>query len=183
LKNLLVERQSASADVHAAVRSQGINPRDGREVIRELVVDAQADTDTKIRTALGDEVYTRFKTYESTFLERGLVNQLEQRLSYSSSPLSSDQTERLISVLAESTRASTTAPTTGSDVLAAYSGRSRAPQITPDTLARSAGLLDSVQLAALRELQQEQTARSELANSFRNPVAPLRPPVPPAVGK
>lgn len=170
LKTLLVDKQSAAYDVRSAMQAQGINPRDGREMAGELLAQAQNEADESIRKLLGDAAFSKFKLYEQTLPERALVTQLEQRLSYSSHPMNSDQAERLIGVLAE-TGGKPTIQISGATF--ARNGPVAAPTITADMLTRSQGILDSEQMAALRQLQAEQETRNQFSQKLRNSGGPM----------
>jgi hypothetical protein len=102
-KTLLVEKQTALQDVLAAARSQGISLRDDPEGFRKMVADTQAEVDNSIRATLGDEGFAKYQNYQETIPQRSVVNQLQQSLSYTGSPLSDTQAEQLIQILAQTT--------------------------------------------------------------------------------
>lgn len=170
LKSLLVEKQQAAGDVFAAARSQGMNGRENRDEIRQLVAQSEAEVDTMIREQLGDYVYQEYKQYEQTLPVRGVTNQVEQRLSYTSTPLTTDQSERLVSLLASATPAGSNAPASPMPmVVTAASGTAsvqvlggRRPQITDQVIASSRAFLSTAQVDALRAIQQEQAAQAEI---------------------
>jgi hypothetical protein len=164
LKDLLVEKRTAAADVLAAARTQGLNNRESRAEIRTLLEDTQAEIDGQIRTLLGESGFQRYQDFEQTQAQRAVVSRLEQRLSYSSLPLTPQQAEQLVQVFsADSPQRSD--PNAGA-ARAAFAG-----QVTPisdQALAQAATVLNSAQLQALRALQQEQQAQVELNNLFRD---------------
>ena len=82
-KNLLVEKQSSLLDVMMAARGQGLIGRENRDEIRQLMQNAQTEIDGSIRATLGEAAYVQYKNYEATLPQRGVVGQLEKRLSYS----------------------------------------------------------------------------------------------------
>jgi hypothetical protein len=145
-KSLLVDKQSAPMDVMNAAREQGLNPRENREQIQALIRNFEAETDAAIRATLGEAAYQQYQQYEQTGPQRGMVSQLEQRLSYSRTPLYGNQSEQLVNVLAASNG-------TG--------GRGRVT-ITDAVIAQSEGFLSAPQVEALRQLQQEQLSQAEL---------------------
>jgi hypothetical protein len=104
LKALLVERQSTLQDVMAAAREQGINPRNDPEAFRKLIADAQNDINDSIRGVVGDNGLVQLQNYEQTLPQRTLVNEIQQRLSYTNTPLTPSQADQLVQILA------TTAP-------------------------------------------------------------------------
>lgn len=179
-KNLLVERNTAMMDVLAASRQQGINPRADRDAFQKLVSDAQAQVDESIRSTLGDVGFQQYKNFEQTQPQRAVVNQLEQRLSYSSTPLSDDQANQLVNILA----ATSSAPAGGRNqtffagpagAVAAAAGLGGHVTITDATINQSLGVLAAPQIDALKQLQQEQQAQAELSAAMRRQFQQNRP--------
>lgn len=175
LKNLLVDKSTAMADVMMAAREQGINPRQDREAFRQLVEETQADIDAAIRSTLGETAFAQYQDYERTLPQRSVVEQLEQRLSYTSTPLTSEQSNQVLAILAASPSAPSASggPTVnlgGRGPLGPFTARGNA-DITEQALQQSAGVLAAPQIEALRQLQQEQQAQRDLANAFRNQAA------------
>lgn len=172
LKNLLVDKSTAMADVMMAAREQGINPRQDREAFRQLVEETQADIDATIRSTLGETAFAQYQDYERTLPQRSIVDQLEQRLSYSSTPLTAEQSSQVLALLASTQPATNTNAgpeinLAGRGPLGPFIGRGTAA-ITDQALQQSAGILAAPQIEALRQLQQEQQAQRDLANAFRN---------------
>lgn len=99
-KSLLVDKQTAIMDVMAAARAQGLNGRDSRDEMRKAMGDAQAEIDTNIKAALGDAGYAQYKQYEQTLPQRSVVDQLDRRLSYTDTPLTPEQTDKMVQILA-----------------------------------------------------------------------------------
>lgn len=100
LKTLLAERQSAPQEVLTVAREQGIDPRSDRAAFQKLLTDARDAVDTSIKGLLGDGGFAQLQTYEHTMPQRAIVDQLQQRLSYTPDPLSSAQAEQLVGILA-----------------------------------------------------------------------------------
>lgn len=160
-KNLLVEKNTAMLDVRAVAREQGINLRTDRDTFMKLVADAQAQIDGNIRTQLGEAAFSQYKTYEQTLPQRKVVSQLEQRLSYSSTPLSPAQSNQMVAILAAT---GTPGAATGD------SNRARGSvPITDGTLNQALGVLAAPQIDALRQIQQEQQAQLQLSRAMRTP--------------
>lgn len=183
LKRLLVEKQTSMMDVLAAARSQGIDPRTDPDAMRQLVTGTQAEIDESIKSAIGDSAYSQYKDYETTLPYRGMVGQLEQRLSYSSTPLTESQSQAMLQIFAETapqppaggpqvaTRVGTTAvfagPSgAGNNVFTMLGGGGN--QISNDALARAQGVLAADQMAALQQLQQEHQAQAQMGQLMRN---------------
>jgi hypothetical protein len=102
LKSLIADGQAARQDAMAAARAAGIDPRTDRQGFEKLVADAQAQSDSAIKAAIGDDGFAALQQYNQTMPQRNLVNQLQQQLSYSA-PLSNQQAEQLVQLLATNT--------------------------------------------------------------------------------
>jgi hypothetical protein len=100
LKTLLADRSNTIVDVMSAAREQGINPRENPEAFRKLVADAQNQVDMAIKSVIGDQGFAQLATYEQTLPQRNVVNELQQRLSYTSVPLTPAQAEQMVQILA-----------------------------------------------------------------------------------
>lgn len=180
-KSLLVEKQSAVMDVMAAARSQGLTGRDDRDEIRRLVQDTQAEIDGNIRTTLGEAAYAQYKNYEVTLPQRGVVSQLAQRLSYSTTTLNETQAEQLVQVLAANAAPANSAgnrPNAAAPLVQAFAGNARftqataligatAARITDTAVTQAQTVLAPQQIAALQSLQQEQQAAAQLLQQMR----------------
>lgn len=169
-KNLLVEKRTAVADVMAAARSQGLNGRENRDELRALVENAQSELDTNIRSVLGEAGYQQYQSFEKTQPQRNVVNQLEQRLSYSGTPLTVEQSEALVQVLADNPaeqgnvgRAAAVRTPAGRVAF----GGSGGAAISETAVAQAATVLSQSQVQALQQLQQEQQAQAQLAQMMR----------------
>lgn len=100
LKSLLIERQASRQDVFEAARAQGIDPRENPEAFRKLMADTRNEVEGSIKSLLGDTGYAQLQNYEQTMPQRGLVNDIQQRLSYTNTPLTASQAEQLVQILA-----------------------------------------------------------------------------------
>ena len=181
-KNLLVERQTTVMDAMNAARAQGLTGPENRDALRQVVASAQAEVDANIRSTLGDAAFAQYQTYEQTLPERNVVTQLQQRLSYSTTPLTDDQSNQIIALLAANApqRAQGSGPSNAAVSAAtnpggpgSFRGGGGVP-ITDAVIAGSQGILNSTQLAALTQLQQEQQAQARLRaqmNASRQPAA------------
>ncbi|MEO6875109.1 MAG: hypothetical protein ABI222_09835 [Opitutaceae bacterium] len=173
-KNLLVEKQTAVTDALQAARAQGINPRTDPEDFQKLITDAQTDADASIKSALGDAGYTQYQQYQQTLPQRNVVNQLAQSLSYTSTPLTPEQSEQMVQILAANTPASGNA--TGNNVRATvasafgvgFGGAQANASISNNAIAQASSVLSATQLTALQQLQATQQARTQLNQAMRN---------------
>lgn len=167
-KNLLVEKQTAVMDARAAARAQGLSGPESRDAIRQAITNAQAEVDNSIRSTLGEAGFAQYQTYEQTLPERNLVSQLQQRLSYSSSPLTDMQTNQVVALLAANNAAANQGSTTASGPRNNFPQfRGGGVQITDAVIAGSQAILSGPQLTALTQLQQEQQAQAQLAAQLR----------------
>lgn len=180
-KDLLVEKRTAVADVLAAARSQGLTGRDSRDEIRALVQDTQAEVDDHIRALLGDSGYQQYQNYERTQPQRAVTNTLEQRLSYTGTPLTPQQTDQLVQILAanastgrQAQPASFTAINLGGGMRTGFVSGGSGAAITDQALQQAAGVLSPAQLDALRQIQAEQQAEAQLSQLMRNQFPPRR---------
>lgn len=165
-KSLLVERQSARMDVMTAARESGLNPRENRDEINKLVAEAQAEVDNAIKTSLGESVLAQYQNFEATQSQRNLVSQLDQRLSYSSTPLNSTQSSFLINALAASAATTATSGDQGGGP-GNWGGRTGAT-ITDTVIQQAQSVLTPDQVAALKQLQAEQQAQQQVRDMMRN---------------
>lgn len=141
-KDLLVDRQNAGRDVMMTARQEGIGGRENREQLRELTQALQAEVDAAIRETIGQSTYDAYKNYESTGAQRGTVNQINQSLTYSGTPLSTHQAQQLTNIIAQN------------------SPEGRPGVITDQTITLARGMLTPDQVAALQKVQAEQEARA-----------------------
>ncbi len=100
LTALLAERSTTMQDVMSAARDQGVNPRENPDAFRKLVADAQNEINNGIKAVIGDQGFAQLSNYEQTLPQRNVVNELQQRLSYTSSPLTAAQAEQMVQILA-----------------------------------------------------------------------------------
>lgn len=173
-KGLLVEKQMAVNDVIAAVRAEGLNPRDpnSRTQIGQLLSQSNADLDNSIRATLGDQAFATYKNYEQTVPQRNDVSQLAQRLSYTNSPLQDYQSEQLVQILAANSPQRSTNNTGAPDNLANIRNPDRPAPITDGALNQAAQVLTPTQVAALADLKAEQAAQQKLNSLVRGGGAP-----------
>lgn len=176
-KNLLVDKTTAVSDVAIAAREQGINPRTDRDAYRKLLADAQNGIESEIHDLLGDAGFSQYQHYEHTQPQRNVVTQLEQRLSYTSTPLTPAQSAQLVDILAATNTSTQSNP--GFRGRAAvnnfYGVNTSQAAISETAINQALGLLAGPQVDALRQLQQEQQAQAELAAAMRREFQAARP--------
>ena len=150
LKTLLAERENANREVFASAAAQGLNPRDNRDELRQLAAELQSEVDANIESQLGAGVLASINTYNTTAPQRSTINDLSQKLTYSSQPLNDTQSQMLTTILAE------TGQQAGRNTL-----------ITDATIARAQGVLMPSQVEALKKLQNEQQAQQLMQAKMR----------------
>jgi hypothetical protein len=112
LKTLLADRANTRRDIEEAARAQGINPRENPEAFRKLFTDAQNELNASIKATIGDSGFAQLQNYEQTLPQRNVVDNLQQRLSATSLPLTPAQAEQLVQILATNAPPRTTSTTT-----------------------------------------------------------------------
>lgn len=100
LTGLLLERQNLRGEVAEAARSQGIDPRENPEGMRRLLATAREDLETAIKGVIGPAGFAALQSYDATLLQRGVMNDLQQRLGNTGAPLAPAQAEQLVQILA-----------------------------------------------------------------------------------
>lgn len=176
LKNLLVERELSTSDAYVAASEQGIDlQRDSRSA-EQAVAAATAEVERAIAELLGGEAYAAYSRYRDSLPHRGTVEQLEQRLSYTPTPLSESQSAALLQIFAATANDARPPSGRGDAVLVTPSGALpfAGPPITDAAVAQAQGVLDGAQLAALRELQQTQRAQQEALSRISPSELPTR---------
>lgn len=201
LTTLLAERLTTRMDVLAAAHAEGISPRDNPEAFRKLMTDMRDQLDSSIKSVIGDGGFAQLQNFEQTFPQRSIVNDLQQRLSYSDTPLTRSQAEQLVQILAANTPQrpmDTTVPAPpggrvpieaglvvgmmgagpGGGVINAVFDGGRGVNSAPVSeaaLNQAQAVLSQPQLAALQQLQQQQQAQQELARVIRETVTNAQP--------
>lgn len=135
LQDLLTERQNVWRDVMVSARESGLDPRENRDQLREMASQLQSEVDATIKSELGDSIYSAYQQYDSTQSQRGVVSQLNRKLSYSGTQLGEAQSQQLVNIIA-----------------------SNGGQLNQQTINLSRGLLTADQVAALEQIYSEQSA-------------------------
>jgi hypothetical protein len=110
LKSILADRATTMQDAASIARDQGIDPRRDPEGYKALMESTRADINNSIKSVIGENGFAQFESYENTLPQRNVVNQLQWRLSYTDTPLSSTQAEQLVQILATNTPPPTPRP-------------------------------------------------------------------------
>jgi len=174
-QSLLADKQQAMVDVMQAARDQGINPRTDPEGFKTLMGQAVSQVDQTIQQTLGDAAFQQYQQYQQTLPERNVVGSLQQQLSYTQTPLTDDQANALIALLAQNqpqragggTAGTGNGGDSGPGPMALMNGGGDA-RVTDDALAQAQGVLSGPQLAALQQIQQQQQARQQMQQLMRS---------------
>jgi hypothetical protein len=162
-KNLLVQKQQSVMDALQAARDQGLNPRTDPQGFNEAVTAAQASMDSQIQAALGPAAFAQYQTYEQTLPQRNTVNQVQQSLSYSATPLTDDQAAQLVQILAQDAPQSANG---ASNIRNLLNPNPTSP-VTAQALADAASVLAPAQVQALQQLMLAQNARQQMQQLLR----------------
>lgn len=209
LKSLLAERTTTLMDVMSAARDQGIDPRQNPDAFRKLMADAQTDINNSIKGVIGEAGFEQLTNYEQTMPQRAVVGQLEARLSYTNTPLTSTQSEQLVQILAQNTATTTNTNTPSGDgpgrgpggpgrgpdmggmLMGAFGpgggpvagaidiGRGAAT-VTPAAVAQAQTVLSAPQTQALQQIQQQQQSQQQLRKMVDETMRASQPPPPPS---
>ena len=174
-KSLLAEKQNAVRDAMEVAREQGLNGRDNRDQIRDVIKQTQAELDDSIRNSIGDAAYSQYQQYEQTQPQRTTASQLTNRLSYTQTPLTDTQYEQLVQTLAASGKTQTDGfrtftgggPGGPGGALGGGLG-TNGTNITNDVVTAASAYLTTPQLNTLSQLQAEQQAARKAQQLLRD---------------
>jgi hypothetical protein len=182
-QSLLADKQQAMMDTLQAAREQGVNPRTDPDGFKTLMNQAVAQVDQNIQQELGDAGFQQYQQYQQTLPERNVVNSLQQQLSYSQTPLTDDEANQMVSLLAQTQPQKAGSGTSGTDnggdagpgPMALINGGGTA-KVTSDTLAQAAGVLSAPQVTALQQIQEQQQAQQQMQQLMRAANQSANPP-------
>ena len=177
-KDLLIEKQNAARDVFTVAREQGLTDRNE---IAQLVQQAQADVDTSIAAVIGQDKLAQYQNYDHTAPQRAIVSQIAQSLSYTSEPLTPEQSEQLVALLAQN------APPDagGGNFMVAIGGPGGGrggmiqgqmvqglSSVTDKVINQAQSFLSPAQVDALRQVQTAQQQIQQIRNTTGGGTAP-----------
>jgi len=157
-QSLMLEKRNVQLDVLSAASQQGINPMQNPDEFKKMIESAQSDLDQKIQTTLGDDNYAQFQNFQQTQGQRGVVNQLNQDLSYTDSPLTTAQRDQMVQIMAQTAPPKTPANAAAPNTPPPGGGN----LVTDQTIALAQNVLSASQLQALQGIQQQQQANAQL---------------------
>jgi hypothetical protein len=182
-QSLLADKQAAMMDVMQSAREQGINPRTDPDGFKTLMNQAVAQSDAAIQQALGDAGYAQYQAYQQTLPERNTVNSLQQQLSYTQTPLTDDEANQMITLLADNqpqkagngTSGTGNGGDSGPGPFALLNGGGNA-KVTNDAVTQAAGVLSAPQISALQQIQAQQQAQQQMQQMMREAAQGSTPP-------
>jgi hypothetical protein len=180
-QSLLADKQQAMMDTLQAAREQGINPREDPDGFKTLMAQAVAQTDQNIQQTLGDAGFQQYQQFQQTLPERNTVNSLQQSLSYTQTPLTDDEANQMIALLAANqpqragngTAGTATGGTPGPGIMALMNGGGTA-RVTNDAVTQAATVLTGPQVSALQQIQQQQQAQQQIQQMMRSANQPAQ---------
>jgi hypothetical protein len=174
-QSLLADKQQALMDTLQAARDQGINPRTDPDGFKTLVNQAVSQVDTSIQQTLGDAAYQQYQQYQQTLPERNTVNSLQQQLSYTQTPLTDDEANQMVALLAQNqpqragsgTSGTTSGGDPGPSLMSLVNGGGTA-KVTPEAISAASGVLSAPQVSVLQQIQAEQQAQQQMQQLIRS---------------
>lgn len=177
MKDLLVEKQNAARDVMAVAREQGLDFRNNRAEIQQLIKQSSDDVDASITALIGQDKFAQYQNFDQTQSQRAVVGQIEQRLSYTAEPMTAAQSEQLVSLLAANTSAPAADGGGNRVFVTAFAGAgggggfggmmpsiaiTGGVEITNAVIKQAQSFLSTSQVDALRQMQAEQNDQKKL---------------------
>jgi RNA polymerase sigma factor (sigma-70 family) len=162
LKNLLVEKQMVGFDSMSAAHDQGLDPYVDPRGFMEAVGAAVKTVDNQIATLIGAPHYEKLLEYQKTVPARNTANSLQQALSYTESPLTDDQANRLVNVLGQHGH-SLLPPDNPFAVINSDLG---IVKLDEQGLLQAQSFLSSAQIAVLKEKIQQQSQLAQARQSM-----------------
>jgi hypothetical protein len=179
-KSLLIEKENVARDTMGAARNEGIDFRSNRDELRALMNQSNAELDAAITAAIGQDNFNTYQTYQQTQSERAIVSQLDQRLSYSATPLTTAQSEQLTTLLAATSSATGATGGGPPGMMLAIGGlgsvTTGGAQITDEVIAQASTFLNASQTEALKQFQAEQQSQRQLMQLMREQANASRAP-------
>jgi hypothetical protein len=178
-KTLLAEKENVALDVVTVSETLPDGPL-SPAALRATVRGAQAQVEQAIQSSLGGERYQVYRDYERTLPQRATVAQLEQRLSYTGTPLTPVQSDALVRILAATTPETSLAPaeTPSPTTVLVRAGVPEAVPIVPtnaatgrvteEVITQAHAVLTPAQVDALREIQSQQQAAIKAGEMIRD---------------
>jgi len=169
LKELMVEKMQSGRDALTLALRQGFDPKKNPEAFSKAITQAIQSIDQQIQELLTDAECRDYQQYQETLPDRMAVSRLQQSLTFSSNPLSDEQSEQLLKIFETSyphglrMDLSEDGPLMGSSA----SKNNRDARVTAQIIDQARGILSQPQLQALIDLEQTQEAEEQLQRKLR----------------
>ncbi len=169
LKALIAERENVRTDIFAVAREQGLNIRENRETINQLIQENQNEVDATLREEFGETIYDTYQQFVTAERFWRVSDQLGVKLAYSPNPLTLAQKEQLVDILSRTNQQTQNriSPGLRDRVALEYGVDARTP-ISNDVLDQARGLLTPNQFQALQRMKNEQDAALKMAAIVRS---------------
>ena len=186
--SLLKEARATSLDMLVGLRTQGFdlgnneNPEAVTKMMSKTGREAMQRREAGLRAVLGDGGFAAFKQYTGTIPHRNVAEQMAGQLYNTDEPLTAQQADRLVEILAENgfNRQDPSAPgnTVNGTVISQQLYQARFAQalkdggtspldwqapVTDAAITRAQSVLTPTQLAALKQVQASQAVQFQLA--------------------
>jgi len=145
-KSLLVEKEMVAFDSMAAAQEQGIDLKSDPKGFFAAVAAGQKSVESQISDLLGAGNYGQFQQYQETIPARNTANLLQQSLSYTSTPLTADQSAGLVQILAQYA----TPPLPANNPFAVLNNDLGVISLGSEAFAQLQGVLSAPQIDALK---------------------------------
>jgi hypothetical protein len=153
IKAVLVERENAGMDAHELARAQGLDRQKDWSAYNRILGAGIAEADKALQAELGAQAFEEFKSFLRTTPQRELVEKFQRASSYTSSPVSNEAAEQLLTLLIPSPAS--------------------AEPISPIAFTRSQSVLSSAQFEIFREFYEAQQGLAQ-AKKLAAPQKPQR---------
>jgi len=151
-KSLLVEKQMVAFDSMSAAQEQGIDMKSDPKDFFMAVAAGQKSVEAQISDLLGADNYNQFQQYQQTIPARNTANLLQQSLSYTSTPLTPEQSTGLVQILTQYAAP----PLPASNPFAVLNSDLGVVKLGDQAIAQIQGLLSDPQIQALKADVQQQ---------------------------
>jgi len=144
------------------------------DTVKKNAAELKTDATEGMRQIFGDEIYAAYQKYHDTISERGIAESLAGQLYYSLTPITAEQGDKLVTILAQSrfdpkSAQSSENSIAGSTILPSEVARYTSdknpplgPLITDGALTRAQAILTPDQIIALKRLQMQQLLEIQL---------------------
>ena len=176
---LAQERVATMQDTYASAMEQGIDPKTDPKGFQQLMKATTDAIDTKMKDVIGEDGFKQTAAYYRSGQQRAVASELQDSLSYTSSPLTDAQASQVADIIAKNA----VKPDAGSEVTVVgpmgnpitmkgvgaeapggpNGGMQPATAVSDAAINQAAGVLNEQQLAAFKQIQVFQQSQRDLA--------------------